>query len=146
MFRVSRKKAFKLVIMVIPIFLMFLPSLIVGQTPRVIEITATKDNKYRCPGQKGDPVIELKAGEVVKLRFSSFKGPEFEKDGTAHDFTIKEFKDQGWSIRMKGGDKEPVIREVVLVVPDKPGTYMAGCYNVKCGKGHEQMLAKVIIK
>lgn len=127
------------------ITLVLLPAIVFGQAPRVIDITMTKDNKFRCPGQKGDPVINLKAGEVVKLRFTSFKGPEFEKDGTAHDFTIKEFKDQGWSVRVKGGDKEPVVKEFTLVVPSKPGEYMAGCYNVKCGKGHEQMLAKIVV-
>jgi len=123
-----------------------LPTIVLGQAPRVIEITATKDNHFRCAGQKGDPVIELKAGEVVKLRFSAMKGPEYEKDGTSHDFTIKEFKDQGWSVRLKGGDKEPIVTEATLVVPNKPGEYKAGCFNVKCGKGHDDMVAKVIIK
>jgi len=143
MHRLNRVTIFSFVV---PVLLALLPSVVLAQAPRVIEITATKDNHYRCPGQKGDPTIELKAGEVVKLRFSAFKGPEFEKDGTAHDFTIKEFKDQGWSVRMKGGDKEPIVTEYTLVVPDKPGTYKAGCFNVKCGKGHEEMLATVIIK
>src|SRR3990172_8902934 len=128
MHRLNRVMVFNFVV---PVLLTLLPSIVLAQAPRVIEITATKDNKFRCPGQKGNPVIELKAGEVVKLRFSSLRGPEYEKDGTAHDFTIKEFKDQGWSVRMKGGDKQPEVKEVTLVVPNKPGEYMAGCYNVK---------------
>ena len=134
--------------LIVPIFLILLPSIVFGQAPRVIEITATHDNHFRMAGQKGDPVIELKAGEVVKLRFSSMKGPEFEKDGTAHDFSIKEFKDQGWSVRFKGADagKPPIVTEFTLVVPNKPGEYKAGCFNVKCGKGHDDMVAKVIIK
>jgi len=143
---VHRPKRVRVFDFVLPILLTLLPPVIFGQAPRVIEITATKDNHFRCAGQKGDPVIELKAGEVVKLRFSAMKGPEFEKDGTAHDFTIKEFKDQGWSVRMKGGDKDPIITEATLVVPNKPGEYKAGCFTVKCGKGHDDMVAKVIIK
>jgi len=132
--------------LIVLIVLILLPTIVFAQAPRVIEITATHENRWRCPGQKGDPIIELKAGEVVKLHFISYKGPEFEKDGTAHDFTIKEFKDQGWSIRMKGGDKTPIVTEAVVVVPNKPGEYKAGCFNVKCGKGHDDMICKVVIK
>lgn len=127
--------------LIVTIFLILLPSIVFGQTPRVIQITGTADNKFRTPGQKGDPVIKLKAGEVIILRLTCFRGPEWEKDGTTHDLTIKEFKDQGWSVRCKTGTKD-----FTLVVPDKPGTYKAGCFNVKCGKGHEEMLATFIIE
>ena len=127
--------------LIIAISLILLPSVVFGQAPRVIEITGTKDNKFRSPGQKGEPVIKLKAGEVVTLRFTCFRGPEWEKDGTTHDFTIKEFKDQGWSVRCKTGSKD-----FTLVVPEKPGTYKAGCFNVKCGKGHDEMLATIIVE
>ena len=138
MHRLNRVMIFGLIV---PFFGILLPSVVFGQEPRVIEIYATKDNKYRCPGQKGDPVLNLKAGEVVKLRFHAVRGPEWEKDGTTHDFTVKEFKDQGWSVRLKEGTKD-----VTLVVPDKPGTYKAGCYNVKCGKGHDEMVASIVVK
>ena len=121
--------------------LIVLPSIVFGQAPRVIEVTGTKDNKFRSPGQKGDPVIKLKAGEVVTLRLTCFRGPEWEKDGSTHDFTIKEFKDQGWSVRCKTGTKD-----FTLVVPNKPGSYKAGCFNVKCGKGHDEMLASIIVE
>ena len=126
--------------LIVPICLILLPSIVFGQGPRVIEITATKDNKFKVPGQKGDPVINLKPGEVVKLRFTSFKGPEFEKDGTAHNFNIKEFQDQGWNLRLKEGKQE-----FTLVVPDKPGEYKVEC-SVKCGKGHEEMRATLVVK
>lgn len=124
----------------VPMFFLWLSSFAFAQGPRVLEITATKDNKFRMAGQKGDPVITAKPGEVLKLHFTSFKGPEFEKDGTAHNFHIKEFKDQGWDLRLKEGKQE-----FTLVVPDKPGEYTVDC-TVKCGKGHEEMKAKLIIK
>ena len=137
MHRPSRVMIFNVVV---PIFLTLLPSIVFGQGPRAIEITATKDNKFRVAGQKGDPVITVKPGEVVKLRFTSFKGPEWEKDGTIHDFTIKEFKSQGWSLRLKEGKQE-----FTLVAPDKPGEYKVEC-TVKCGKGHDDMRATLVIK
>jgi len=127
--------------LIIAIFMILLPAVVFGQAPRVIEVTGTKDNKFRSPGQKGDPVFKLKKGEVIILRLTCFRGPEWEKDGTTHDLTIKEFKDQGWSVRCKAGTKD-----YPLVVPDKPGTYKAGCFNVKCGRGHDEMIATIIVE
>ena len=127
--------------LIVPLFLVLLPTIVLAQGPQVIELTGTKDNRFRTPGQKGDPVFKLKAGEVITLRYTCFRGPEWEKDGTLHDFSVKEFKDQGWSVRCKAGSKD-----YTLVVPDKPGTYKAGCFNVKCGKGHDQMLATFIVE
>ena len=127
--------------LLVPVLLLLLPSIVLAQGPRVIEMTGTKDNKFRSPGQKGDPVFKVKVGEVVTMRFTCFRGPEWEKDGTVHDFTIKEFKDVGWSVRCKEGKKD-----FTMVVPEKPGTYKAGCFNVKCGKGHDGMLATFIVE
>ncbi len=110
-----------------------------ADAPRLIEITATKDAKFKITGQK-DAVITAKPGEVLRLKITSQKGPEYEKDGTVHSFTIKEFKDQGWDLRLKEG-----TQEFTLVVPDKAGEYLIEC-NVKCGPGHEKMQAKLVIK
>lgn len=137
MLKANPVKVFKLIV---PMFLLLLTSLLLAQGPRVIQITATKDDTFRIPGQKGDPVITLKPGEVVKLQFTSFKGAEFEKDGTIHNFSIKELKDQGWDLRLKEGKQE-----FTLVAPDKPGEYKVEC-TVKCGPHHEDMKATVIVK
>src|ERR1039458_6742589 len=123
----------------LPIFLLVLPSIVLGQAPRVIEITATKDNKFKIAGQK-EPVITAKPGEVLKLHITTFKGPEFEKDGTAHSITINELKDQGWNIRLKEG-----VKDYTVAAPDKPGEYKSIC-DVKCGKGHDDMTLKLIVK
>jgi hypothetical protein len=134
------KVNFKTVLMlIVPLFVMFLASFVFGQGPRTIEITATKDNKFKVEGQK-EPIITAKPGEVLKLHITSFKGPEFEKDGTAHSITIKELKDQGWNIRLKEG-----VKDFTVVAPDKPGEYESIC-DVKCGKGHDDMKVKLVVK
>ena len=134
--RINRVLIFNLIA---PIFLVLVPSMVFGQVPRVIEITAGKDNKFKVAGEK-TPVLNLKVGEVVKLHVISQKGPEFEKDGTAHSITIKELKDKGWNMRFKEG-----TFDFTAVAPDKAGTYEAIC-DVKCGKGHDDMKMKVIVK
>jgi len=125
----------------IAIFLVLLPSLLLGGgAPRFIEITATKDSKFKVAGQK-DSVITVKPGEVVHLKITAQKGPEFEKDGAVHSFTIKELKDQGWDLRLKEG-----VSEFTLVAPDKAGEYVIEC-TVKCDpKHHDDMKAKLIVK
>ena len=105
--------------------------------PRVIEITADKDNLFKVPKQK-QAVITLKAKEVVILRITSRKGGEWDKDGAVHTFTIPALKDRGWDIRLKEG-----VNDYTLVAPD-PGEYTVEC-TVKCGKGHEEMKMKVIV-
>jgi heme/copper-type cytochrome/quinol oxidase subunit 2 len=117
-----------------------LPLLIMAaDSPRLIEITATKDAKFKVAGQK-DPIITVKPGQVVRLRIISQKGPEWAKDGAVHTFTIKELKDQGWDLRLKEG-----TQEFTLVAPDKPGEYEIVCL-VQCGPKHEDMKAKLIVK
>ena len=106
--------------------------------PRVIEVVADKDNRFKVPGQK-KPVITVKAKEVIRLRITSRKGTEWEKDGAVHSLTIKELKEQGWDLRLKEG-----VQEVLLVAPERPGEYVAECL-VKCGDGHDDMRMKLIV-
>lgn len=123
----------------IPILLVVAAVVVFADGPRQINITATKDNKFKVEGEK-EPVIVAKPGEVLKLHITTFKGPEYEKDGTAHSITIKEFKDQGWDLRLKEG-----VKDYTVVVPDKPGEYVSECV-VKCGKGHDDMKLKLVVK
>jgi heme/copper-type cytochrome/quinol oxidase subunit 2 len=125
--------------LIVPVFALLVPLIVMGQAPRVINITATSQNKFQIAGQK-EPVITAKPGEVLKLHITAFKGPEFEKDGTAHTITINEFKEQGWNIRLKEG-----VKDYTVVAPDKPGEYESNC-DVKCGKGHDDMKVKLIVK
>ncbi len=126
--------------LILPMFVIAVSSyFLFAQAPRQIDITATKDNKFVVAGQK-TPVITAKPGEVLKLHITAFKGPEFEKDGTAHSITINEFKEQGWNIRLKEG-----VKDFTVVAPDKAGEYKTVC-DVKCGKGHDDMALKLIVK
>jgi heme/copper-type cytochrome/quinol oxidase subunit 2 len=106
--------------------------------PRVIQITADEDGKFKVPGQK-KPMITLKAQEVVVLRITSHKGSDWEKDGAVHSFTINALKDQGWDLRLKEGTKDFTVS-----APAEPGEYVVEC-TVRCGKTHDDMKMKLIV-
>jgi heme/copper-type cytochrome/quinol oxidase subunit 2 len=123
------------------LFAMIAPSLYtLAQQPRVIQLTADKDNKFKVPGQK-QPVITVKAKEVIKFRVTAHKGTETDPKypGCVHSFTIKELKSQGWDVCLKEG-----MNEFVLVAPSKPGDYSIECMS-KCGTGHDDMNMKMIV-
>lgn len=107
--------------------------------PRVISVTADADGKFKVPGQKGKPVITLKPGEVIKLKITSHKGTDWEKDGAVHSFTINALKDQGWDLRLKEG-----TQEFTLAAPNEPGEYLVECL-VRCGKAHDDMKMKLVV-
>ena len=115
-----------------------LTSGVAGGGPRVINVIADKDNRYKVPGQ-ANPAITVKKNEVIKLRITAHKAAEWDKDGTVHSFTIKELKDQGWDLRLKEG-----VQEFTLVAPGDPGEYQIEC-TVKCGDGHDDMKMKLIV-
>ena len=120
---------------------MIVPSLyMLAQEPRVIQLTADHDNKFKVAGQK-EPVITVKAKEVIKFRVTAHKGTETDPQhpGCVHTFTVKELKDQGWDVCLKEG-----MNEFVLVAPSKPGEYKIECMS-KCGKGHDDMAMKMIV-
>jgi heme/copper-type cytochrome/quinol oxidase subunit 2 len=115
-----------------------LASRVAGGGPRVINVIADKDNRFKVPGQT-NPVITVKANEVIRLRITAHKATEWDKDGTVHTFTIKELKDQGWDLRLKEG-----VQEFTLAAPGEPGEYLVEC-TVKCGDGHDDMKMKLIV-
>lgn len=112
-----------------------------GQQPRVIQITATSDNKFKVAGQK-QAVITVKAKEVIKFRISSQWGDEKDPKwpGCPHSFSVKGLEDQGWNKCLKEGNNE-----FVLVTPSTPGEYKVECL-AKCGKGHDDMAMKMIVQ
>ena len=109
-----------------------------GAGPRVINVIADKDNRYKVPGQ-ANPVITVKKNEVIKLHITAHKATEWDKDGTVHSFTIKELKDQGWDLRLKEG-----VQDFTLAAPADAGEYQIEC-TVKCGDGHDDMKMKLIV-
>lgn len=116
-----------------------LTSVVAMAAPRVVQVTADADGKFKVPGQKGKPVITLKPGEVIKLKITSNKGTDWEKDGAVHSFTINALKDQGWDLRLKEG-----TQEFTLAAPAEPGEYLVECM-VRCGKTHDDMKMKLVV-
>jgi heme/copper-type cytochrome/quinol oxidase subunit 2 len=109
-----------------------------GGGPKIINVIADKDNRFKIPGQ-ASPVITVKANEVIKLHITAYKATEWDKDGTVHSFTVKELKDQGWDLRLKEG-----VQDFTLAAPTDPGEYLIEC-TVKCGNGHDDMRMKLIV-
>ena len=111
-----------------------------AQQPRVIQITADTDNRFKVAGQK-QAVITVKAKEVIKFRISSKWGDEKDPKwpGCPHSFSVKGLEDQGWNKCLKEG-----MNELVLVTPSTPGEYKIECL-AKCGKGHDDMAMKMIV-
>lgn len=105
---------------------------------RTFEITAGKDNTFKVVGLK-KPTITVKAGEVIRLKITAYKGTEWQRDGTVHSFTINALKDQGWDLQLKEG-----THEFTLVAPPEPGEYVVEC-TVMCGKGHDDMKMKMVV-
>jgi len=115
-----------------------LASGVAGGGPRVINVIADKDNRFKIPGQTS-PAITVMKNEVIKLHITAHKATEWDKDGTVHSFTIKELKDQGWDLRLKEG-----VQDFTLAAPADPGEYVIEC-TVKCGDGHDDMKMKLIV-
>lgn len=107
--------------------------------PRTIEVIADGDNTFKVSGQK-KPVIAARPGEVLDIRITARKGGEEARDGAVHSFVIKKLRDEGWDIRLMEG-----TRDYKLVAPSSTGEYLIEC-TVKCGRGHEDMNMKLIVR
>jgi heme/copper-type cytochrome/quinol oxidase subunit 2 len=122
------------------IFLAILP-LAVAE-PRLIELTADRDSRYRITGQK-IPEITMKAGEQVRLHVTARRAKSWNRDGSIHGFTLLRAKDRskvdGWDLLFKSG-----TQEFVLTAPSEPGEYEAVC-TVICSEDHEGMHLKVTV-
>jgi heme/copper-type cytochrome/quinol oxidase subunit 2 len=110
--------------------------------PRVIELTADHDSRYRIGGQK-TPEITVKAGEAILLRVTARKAKSWNRDGSIHGFTLLKAKERtkvdGWDLLFKPG-----TQEFVLTAPMEPGEYEAVC-TVICSEDHEGMHLKFTV-
>jgi heme/copper-type cytochrome/quinol oxidase subunit 2 len=109
---------------------------------RTIEILADKDSRYKIAGQRS-PVIVLKAGESVFLRFTAVRAKTWNRDGSIHGFALLRAADRskvpGWNLLLRPG-----TQEFALTAPAEPGDYEALC-TVICSDDHEGMHMKVIV-
>ena len=103
--------------------------------PRVIELTAGKDSRYRM-GKTVSPTIEVAAGEHLVLRITATKAKEVARDGSIHGLALLD-KDQnaipGWSFYL-----HPGAQDLAVVAPMKPGRYAAVC-TIICSDMHDGM-------
>ncbi len=107
-----------------------------GEQPRVIEITADSDSRYKIAGER-TPEITVRAGEQVLLKVTAHRGKSWNRDGSIHGFSLLRAKDRtrvdGWDLLLKPGKQE-----FLLTVPNEPGAYEVVC-TVICSEEHEGM-------
>ncbi len=110
--------------------------------PRVIEILADHDSRYKMEGLK-QPVITAKASEQITLRITAKKAKNLNRDGSIHGFTLLRAKDRkpmpDWDFLLKPG-----IQEFTVVAPSEPGEYVVVC-TVICSQDHEGMNMKFVV-
>ena len=122
------------------IFLLaFLPRAVAQ--PRVIELTADHDSRYKIAGQR-TPEITVRSGEQILLKVTARKGKSWNRDGSIHGFALLRAKDrskvEGWDLLFRPG-----TQEFLLTAPE-PGKYEAVC-TVICSEDHEGMHLKFTV-
>jgi heme/copper-type cytochrome/quinol oxidase subunit 2 len=110
--------------------------------PRVIEILADHDSRYKIRDQK-QPVITVKAGEQITLRITARKAKNLNRDGSIHGFSLLRAKDRKpvpeWDFLLKPG-----MQEFTLAAPSEAGEYVVIC-TVICSQDHEGMMMKFVV-
>jgi heme/copper-type cytochrome/quinol oxidase subunit 2 len=113
------------------------------QAPRVIEVLAGHDSRYKIPGQT-KPSITVTANEKILLRVTAIRAKQNNRDGSIHGFSLLRPKDHqpvpGWELLLKPG-----VQEFALTAPAEPGEYQVVC-TVICSEGHEQMNMKFVVE
>jgi heme/copper-type cytochrome/quinol oxidase subunit 2 len=113
-----------------------------SEPPRVIEVLADKDSRYKIAGEK-KPEITVKAGEQILLRITARRGKSWNRDGSIHGFSLLRAKDRSkvsdWDLLLKPG-----LQEFLLTAPAEPGDYVVVC-TVICSADHEGMSMKFIV-
>lgn len=111
-------------------------------TPRVIEILADHDSRYKMEGLK-QPMITAKAGELITLRITARKAKNLNRDGSIHGFSLLRAKDrkpvEDWDFLLKPG-----VQEFTAAAPSEPGEYIVVC-TVICSQDHEGMNMRFLV-
>jgi hypothetical protein len=113
------------------------------QAPRLIEVLAGHDSRYKIEGMS-KPSITVTANEKILLRVTAIRAKQNNRDGSIHGFSLLRPKDHqpvpGWELLLKPG-----VQEFALTAPAEPGEYQVVC-TVICSEGHEQMNMKFIVE
>lgn len=117
--------------------------LLAQSQPRVIELLADHDSRYKIAGQT-QPMITVKAGEEILLRITAKKAQNRNRDGSIHGFALLRARDRqavpGWDLLLKPG-----TQEFTLTAPSDAGDYVVIC-TVICSPDHEQMNMKFVVE
>jgi heme/copper-type cytochrome/quinol oxidase subunit 2 len=114
----------------------------VGANPRVIEVLADTDSRFKVAGQR-IPEISVKAGEPILLKVTARREKSWNRDGSIHGFSLLRAKDKskvpGWDLLLKPG-----IQEFLMTAHDEPGGYVVVCI-VMCSEAHEGMFMTFLV-
>jgi len=110
-------------------------------SPRVIELTADHDSRYRSQG-KVSPTIEAMPGEALILRITASRAKQVARDGSVHGLVLlNQNLDAvpGWRFYLRPG-----VQELAVKAPDQPGRYTAVC-TVICSDMHDGMTFTLVV-
>jgi len=110
-------------------------------SPRVIELTADHDSRYRSQG-KVSPTIEAMPGEALILRITASRAKQVARDGSVHGLVLlNQNLDAvpGWRFYL-----HPGVQELAVKAPDQPGRYTAVC-TVICSDMHDGMTFSLVV-
>jgi len=110
-------------------------------SPRVIELTADHDSRYRSQG-KASPTIEAMPGEHLILRITASRAKQVARDGSVHGLVLlNQNLDAvpGWRFYLRPG-----VQELAVKAPDQPGRYTAVC-TVICSDMHDGMTFTLVV-
>ncbi len=110
--------------------------------PRVIELTADKDSRYRM-GNTVSPTIEVASGEQLVLRITAVRAREVARDGSVHGLALLDKNSDavpGWRFYLRPG-----TQNLPVTAPVQPGRYSAVCIVI-CSDMHDGMGFTVIVK
>lgn len=110
-------------------------------SPRVIELTADHDSRYRSGG-KVSPTIQAMSGEPLILRITASRAKEVARDGSVHGLALlNQNLDAvpGWRFYL-----HPGVQELAVAAPNQPGRYTAVC-TVICSDMHDGMKFTLIV-
>jgi hypothetical protein len=112
------------------------------QSPRVIEILADHDSRFKMAGEK-EPEITAHSGEQLTLRVKAVKAKNRNRDGSIHGFALLRAKDRsrvpGWDFLLKPG-----VQDLNATAPAEPGEYVVVC-TVICSDDHEGMHMRFVV-
>jgi heme/copper-type cytochrome/quinol oxidase subunit 2 len=109
--------------------------------PRLIELTADHDSRYRSGG-KVAPTIEARAGEPLILRITASRAKEVARDGSVHGLVLLNKNLDavpGWRFYL-----HPGVQELAVKAPEQPGSYTAVCIVI-CSDMHDGMKFTLIV-